>query len=149
MQRFVAKTVNKLDAKGRVSVPATFRHVLAAQQTNGFYCIKAVGHPALNGFGDAMFAEADERLRQFNPLLSKNYAAQATAIFAQARLLAFDEEGRVRLPDEMIAHAGISERVLFVGLDRIFEIWNPDTFEPVEAARLEEMRRLYETGDGA
>jgi DNA-binding transcriptional regulator/RsmH inhibitor MraZ len=39
--------------------------------------------------------------------------------------------------------------VLFVGLDRIFEIWNPDTFEPVEAARLEEMRRLYDAGDTA
>lgn len=149
MQRFVSKTVNKLDTKGRVSVPAQFRQVLAAQQTIGFYCIKAVGHPALNGFGEAMFAEADERLRQFDPLLNKNYAAQATAVFAQARQLSFDEEGRVRLPDDLIAHAGISDRVLFVGLDRIFEIWKPETYEPVEAARLEEMRRLYEAGGTA
>jgi MraZ protein len=136
VQRFVSKTVNKLDTKGRVSVPAQFRQVLAAQQTDGFYCEKAIGHPALNGFGEAGFTDADERLRQYNPLLSKKYKAQATAIFAQARVLSFDDEGRVRLPDDLIAHAGVSDRVLFVGLDRIFEIWNPETYEPVEAARL-------------
>jgi MraZ protein len=147
VQRFVSKIVNKLDAKGRVSVPALFRQVLAAQQTEGFYCVKAVGHPALNGFGDAFFAEADDKLKAFNPIFSKEYAAQATAIFGQARHLAFDDEGRVRLPDDLIAHAGIGERVLFVGLDRIFEIWNPEIFEPVEAARLERMQRAYEAGE--
>lgn len=149
MQRFVSQTVNKLDTKGRVSVPAQFRQVLAAQQTDGFYCEKAVGDPALNGFGEAGFADADDRLRQFNPLLSKKYKVQATAIFARARLLSFDDEGRVRLPDDLIAHAGISDRVLFVGLDRIFEIWNPETYQSAEAARLEEALRLYEAGEAA
>ncbi len=147
MHRFVSQTVNKLDTKGRVSVPAQFRQVLAAQQTDGFYCEKAVGDPALNGFGEAGFADADERLRQFNPLLSKKYKTQATAIFARARLLSFDDEGRVRLPDDLIAYADISDRVLFVGLDRIFEIWNPDAYPAAEAARLEEALRLYEAGE--
>ena len=146
MQRFVSKVANKLDAKGRVSVPAPFRQVLAGQGSSGFYCIRAVGHPALNGFGETFFADAGEKLNKFNPVFSRDYAAQATAIFAQANYLEIDNDGRARLPDDLIAFAGIRERVLFVGLDRIFEIWNPETFEPVERARLEEMQRAYEAG---
>jgi MraZ protein len=120
--------------------------VLAAQQSNGFYCIRALGHPALNGFGEEFFAEADEKLRGFNPVFSRAFAAQATAIFAQAHHLDFDGDGRVRLPDELIQYAGIKDRVLFVGLSRIFEMWNPETFEPVERARIEQMQRAYESG---
>jgi MraZ protein len=149
VQRFVSKVVNKLDAKGRVSVPALFRQVLAGQNTDGFYCIRAVAHPALNGFGDALFEQADAQLNSLNPIFSQDFAAQATAIFGQAKLLSFDDEGRVRLPDELIAHAGIQERVLFLGLNRIFEVWNPDTFEPVERERLERMQQVYRTGGAA
>jgi MraZ protein len=149
VQRFVSKVANKLDAKGRVSVPALFRQVLAAQNTDGFYCIRSVAHPALNGFGEDLFTQADAQLNNLNPIFSQDFAAQATAIFGQARLLAFDDEGRVRLPDELIAHAGIQDRVLFVGLNRIFEIWNPDSFEPVERERLERMQQVYRTGGAA
>ena len=146
VQRFVGKFVNKLDAKGRVSVPAQFRQVLSAQQNGGFYCIRSVGHPALNGFGEAVFGEADERLKSFSPIFSRDYAAQATALFAQARYLELDDDGRVRLPDELVAHAGIEDRILCAGLDRMFEIWNPATFEPVERARIAQMQRAYEAG---
>jgi MraZ protein len=146
VQRFVSKAINKLDAKGRVSIPSLFRQVLAAQQSGGFFCIKALGHPALNGFGEPFFAEANEQLSGYNPIFSKDYAARATAIFAQACYLEIDGDGRVRLPDELVEYAGISDRVLFVGLDRIFEIWKPETFEPVERARIEQMQRAYESG---
>ena len=149
MQRFVSRVVNKLDAKGRVSVPALFRQVLAAQNTDGFYCIRSVAHPALNGFGEDLFTQADAQLNNLSPIFSQDFAAQATAVFGQARLLSFDDEGRVRLPDELIAFAGIQERVLFVGLNRIFEIWNPDSFEPVERERLELMQQVYRTGGAA
>src|SRR5947208_8927759 len=93
-QRFVSAVVNKLDAKGRVSVPAPFRQVLAGQSTDGFYCIRSVAHAALNGFGDALLDQADAQLNSLNPIFSQDFATQATAIFGQARLLGFDDEGR-------------------------------------------------------
>ena len=52
MQPFVSTVVNKLDAKGRVSVPASFRQILAAQNLRGIYCIPSFVHPALDGFGE-------------------------------------------------------------------------------------------------
>jgi len=146
---FTETIVNKLDAKGRVSIPSSFRQVLAGQGTEGVYVLKAVsGEAALTAFGNVLLSNAREQLRSQNPILSKGYAARAQAIFGQARRLAFDDEGRVRLPDELIAHIGVRERVCFVGLNEIFEIWNPETFEPVQAARLAEARSIFDASGG-
>ena len=55
--------------------------------------------------------------------------------------LNFDDEGRVRLPDDLIAHAGITERVTFVGLGQKFQMWDPVRFEPVQRERIEKRAR--------
>lgn len=146
---FTETIVNKLDAKARVSIPAAYRQVLARQETDGVYFLKAVsGEPALTGFGNAVLAQMREQLKSFNPIFSKGYALRAHAIFGQARHLSFDDEGRVRLPDDLIAHLGITERVAFVGLGDTFEVWNPETLGAVEQARLTEARNLFDASGG-
>jgi transcriptional regulator MraZ len=147
---FTETFTNKLDAKGRVSIPSSFRQVLAGQGTDGVYVLKAVsGQPALTAFGDTLLSSAREQLKPHHPILSRGYAPRAQAIFGQARRLAFDDEGRVRLPDDLIAHIGVRERVSFVGLNDIFEIWNPETFEPVQAARLDDARNIFDASGDA
>ena len=137
VQPFVSTVVNKLDAKGRVSVPAAFRQILTAQGTQGIYCIRTLVHPALDAFGDGLNAEFQERLKSLDPVLDEDYDAQAQLLFGASNFLPFDDEGRVRIPDALIAFTGISDRVSFVGLGRKFQIWDPARFEPVERARFE------------
>ena len=150
MDWFVSTILNKLDAKGRVSVPAEFRKVLAGQGTEGLYCIKSISRdPSLTGFGNTLLSELSASLKPRNPLLDKNYAAQAHGMFGQVRHLAIDDEGRVRLPDELIAHCGITDRVAFVGLNAIFEIWNPDTLEATAAQRVAAVEALYNASGDA
>jgi len=139
VQPFTSKFSNKLDAKGRVSVPAPYRQALAAQAIEGFYCARSVGHRALTGFGRDMLERVAERLKGLMPG-SRDYLVFAT-FAGQATLLSFDDEGRVRLPDELIEHAGLKDRVLFNGVMDIFEIWETEAFKPVEALRLEAMTR--------
>jgi MraZ protein len=147
---FTETFINKLDAKGRVSIPSSFRQVLAGQGTEGVYVLKAVsGERALTAFGNTLLSSAREQLKPHHPILSRGYAPRAQAIFGQARRLAFDDEGRVRLPDDLIAHIGAGERVCFVGLNDIFEIWNPETFEPVQAARLADARSIFDASGGS
>ncbi len=147
---FTETIVNKLDAKFRVSIPAAYRQVLSRQETDGVYFLKAVsGEPALTGFGNAMLAQAREQLKSLHPIFSKGYAPRAHAIFGQARHLTLDDEGRIRLPDDLIAHIGIRDRVAFVGLGDTFEVWNPETLAEVEQARLAEAREIYNAGGAA
>lgn len=136
MAPFVSTVVNKLDAKGRVSVPAPFRQILSAQATPGLYCIRSFVTPSLDGFGQALIDSFAQRLDQLDPLFSETHDAQAQVVFGGSVLLNFDDEGRVRLPDAFIAHAGITDRVTFIGLGRKFEMWDPVRFEPIEAARV-------------
>ena len=140
MSAFVSTVTNKLDAKGRVSIPATFRQILAEQGTQGVYVPPSFVHPSLDGFGENLIADVQARLAQQDPFFSEEHYSDAHAILASAHLLSFDDEGRVRLPDELIAHAGLTEKVTFVGLGRKFEIWNPGRLAPVQTARIERAR---------
>ncbi len=140
VQPFVSTVANKLDAKGRVSVPAQFRQILAQQNLRGFYCFPSFVSPSLEGFGDTLMAEFQTRMGGIDPLFSEDYDAQAQAVVGESQLLSFDDEGRVRLPDEFIAHAGITDRVTFVGMIQKFQIWDPDGFEPVRLARIARAR---------
>ena len=140
MQPFVSTVVNKLDAKGRVSVPAPFRQILAQQNLKGFYCFPSFVAPALEAFGETLLNEFQERLGNVDPLFSEDYDAQAQAVVGESQFLNFDDEGRVRLPDDLIAHAGIGERVLFVGMVKKFQLWEPERFEPVRRERIARAR---------
>jgi MraZ protein len=148
-QSFHGTFTNKLDAKGRVSIPAGFRQVLAAQGTEGVFCIPALGLSCAKGFGERFHAESREVLKPHHPLFDQNHANLAAAVFPLSQHLSFDDAGRVRLPDEAIAHAGIKERVFFAGYDSVFEIWNPEIYEPVRQARMQQALAQYQASGKA
>ena len=147
MPPFVSTFVNKLDAKGRVSIPAPYRQILAQQELGALYCIPSFVSPSLEAFGNTLLSQFQQRLDKYDPLFSDNYDDEAQAVLAAAQPLNFDDEGRVRLPDDFIAHAGITERVVFVGLGQKFQMWDPVRFEPVQHERIARARAAR-TGNG-
>ncbi len=142
MESFTSTIVNKLDAKGRVSIPAPYRQILIAQGTDGVHCTASLEDVAVDCFGKTMVSEQEALYGARDALLDRDYDALAQMLHGEAHVLAWDEEGRVRLPDTLIQFAKIEERVLFVGLGRKFQMWDPDRFEPVRRARIERARQL-------
>ncbi|MDA0261338.1 MAG: division/cell wall cluster transcriptional repressor MraZ, partial [Proteobacteria bacterium] len=69
----------------------------------------------------------------------------ANAIFAGSHPVPWDSEGRVILPDELLSHASIGERALFVGLGDSFQIWEPERYADVERAAIELARQQRAT----
>ncbi len=136
MTLFLSTYVNKVDKKGRVSVPATFRAALSAQTFQGIVLFRSNVHACLEGFGWDYMSELSTRLDHFN-LFSEEQDDLATAIFGEAVQLPFDGDGRVVLPVELMRHAGVVENAAFVGMGRKFQLWEPDSF----ARRKEEARR--------
>jgi len=133
-----------LDSKGRVCVPAPFRLVLASQNTNGVFICPSVFDDMLEGFGQTLLDEQHGRLSAHDPLLSPEYDDIARAFIARTQLLPADEQGRVRLPDEMIAHAGLKERIVFVGLSTKFQIWDQERYGAVQTATIARLRAQRE-----
>lgn len=127
MDGFVATFSNRLDPKGRVSVPAAFRAVLARDGQDGVYCYPALDRPAIDGGGAQLKQAIGERLAIFETF-SEDHESLATAFYGESRILKIDPDGRVVLPEEFRAHAGIGEVAVFVGQGFKFQIWEPGRF---------------------
>lgn len=63
-------------------------------------------------------------------------------LFADARQLAFDVTGRIVIPADMLKHAGITDRAVFVGRGNSFQIWNPEAFRAAQEKSLNNLRAM-------
>ena len=139
MDRFVSHYVLRLDAKGRVSVPASFRAVLARDGFDGLYCYPALDRPALDAGGNALLAEIESLLAGFSPF-SDQREQFSLALYGPSETLKIDGEGRVVLTDALKTHAGIADAATFVGLGHKFRIWEPGRFRAELAEATEKVR---------
>lgn len=125
---FLSTFVNRLDKKGRVSVPSTFRAALAPQPFQGIILFRSYTLAAVEGFGMDRMERLSQQLDTMD-LFSDAQNDLAASIFADAHQLAFDGEGRVMLPEALCQHADLSDQVAFVGRGATFQLWNPDHFK--------------------
>jgi MraZ protein len=139
MDRFVSHYQLRLDAKGRVSVPAPFRAVLARDGFDGLYCYPALDRPALDAGGNALLAEIETLIAGFAPY-SDERERFALSLYGTSETLKIDGEGRVVLTDTLKSHAGIADAVSFVGLGHKFQIWEPGRFRAELAEATEKVR---------
>ena len=124
MGLFLSTTVNKVDKKGRVSVPAHFRTTLAGQSLAGIVLYRSFTLPCIEGCGIDFLerlAESTQDLAAFSP----EQEEISSLIFADSRSLPWDPEGRILLPEDLLAHANITETAAFVGKGQTFQIWEP------------------------
>ena len=125
---FLSSYENKLDKKGRVSVPATFRSHLSSLGYNGFISYPSFNHSALEACSRDRIEKLSNTIDSLNPFEEKrDYFA--TSILSESVNLQFDTEGRVSLTEKLLQHANIKNNILFVGLGKTFQIWEPKTFE--------------------
>lgn len=128
MALFLSTYTNKVDKKGRVSIPAPFRAALADQLHHGVVMFSSHQHQCLEGFDWAKMDEISARMDHYD-LFSDEQDDLATTIFGESVQLFCDSEGRVTLPQDLMDAAQIKSKATFVGLGRKFQIWSPDHFE--------------------
>ena len=139
MDRFVSHYMLRLDAKGRISVPAAFRTVLARDGFEGLYCHPALDRPALDAGGNALLAEIGALITSYPPY-SDQREQFALSLYGTSETLKIEGEGRIVLTDSLKAHAGITEAATFVGLGHKFRIWEPGRFRAELAEATEKVR---------
>lgn len=157
MDRFVSTITNKIDAKGRVSVPAAFRAVLERDgYAGGIYCYPSLDAPALDAGGQSLAQKIDGLLAGL-PDYSDERDELSVALYGEVQILSIDQDGRIVLPEALRAHAGIATHITFVGLGHKFQMWEPSRFEARRARareKVQDHRKLFgagrrrESGDG-
>ncbi len=118
----------RVDAKGRISVPAAFRAIIARDGLDALHAYPALDTPALDCGGSRLLQEIDQILALLPPASSELDLA-AMHLLGESETLKFDGEGRIMLPERFKRHAGIAGAVTFVGLGYKFQIWEPARFE--------------------
>ena len=124
MARFTSTVVNKVDKKGRVSVPATFRAALEQLGGNVVYLRMDENNGCLEGLSEAFLSDIEQRINALDVHSEERDAFEQT-YFGASHRLAVDPEGRILLPRELIEFAGINEQASFVGLNTRFQVWHP------------------------
>jgi len=125
MTRFMGTHVNRLDRKGRVSVPAQFRAELARAETDEMVFRPSHQKPCIEAWPAQYFDQMAASLENYD-VFSEERDELAATLYADAHPMRPDSEGRIMLPEALIIHAGLAESIAFVGLGRIFQIWDPD-----------------------
>jgi len=129
MALFVSTYTNKVDKKGRVSVPASFRAALSQQSVQGIVVYPSFTSAAVEGCGIDFLEELAAATAANYDMFSPEQDDLNTLIFSSSHQLAWDPEGRVVLPEEVLAHAAITEQAAFVGKGRTFQIWEPEALK--------------------
>jgi MraZ protein len=141
MDQFVSTFTNKIDAKGRVSVPASYRTVLAKDGFEGIYCYPSLDAPALDAGGMRLVDKINTLVEDLAPY-SDEKDQLATALFGTSEVLSIDQDGRTILPERLREHAGITTHITFVGLGEKFQMWEPRRFETHLAESRQKVRDL-------
>ena len=109
-------------------MPANFRSHLSSLGYNGFIAYPSFNHNALEGCSQDRIEKLSNTIDSLSPFEEKrDYFA--TSILSESISLQFDSEGRVLITDKLLDHAKIKNSILFVGLGKTFQIWEPKSFE--------------------
>ena len=125
---FLSTYENKLDKKGRVSVPASFRSYLSNLGYNGVICYPSFNYQAIEAWSQDRVEKISNSIDSLSPFEEKRDFF-ATSILSESTNLQFDGEGRISLTQKLLKHAKIKNNMLFVGQGKTFQIWEPTIFE--------------------
>ena len=125
---FLSTYQNKLDKKGRVSVPSSFRSYLSNLGYNGIICYPSFNHQSIEAWPQERIEKISSAIDTLNPFEDKRDFF-ATSILSESISLQFDSEGRISLTPKLLKHAKIKNSMVFVGQGKTFQIWEPSLFE--------------------
>ena len=109
-------------------MPASFRSYLTSMGYNGVVCYPSFNNPSIEGCSQSRIEKLSDSIDSLNPFEEKRDIF-ATSVLAESINLHFDSEGRISLPNKLLNHAKIKQKMLFVGQGKTFQIWEPKLFE--------------------
>ena len=122
MDLFISKYFNKIDKKGRVSLPSSFRSALPKTNKNEIILYKSLKTPSIEGCGTGRLEEIAKRINNLD-FFSDDHDDFSASIFSEIISINLDKEGRFLIPDELKNYANIKTEAAFFGQGHYFQIW--------------------------
>ena len=143
--RFRGESRTKVDGKGRVSIPASFRRVLEAgdpdwtEGLNPNFVVVYGDHRRkyLECYTIQEIEAVEDRISDM-PRGSQNRRILERLFSTQSVTTSVDETGRIVLPAKLREKIGLEDWAYFTSNVDTFQIWKPETYEAEELAKTEE-----------
>ena len=129
---FMDTVVNKVDAKGRVSLPADYRSIVKDTESE-IVCYRSLTAPCIEGCLEDLLDKLASEMEDSLDFFSSTQDDLTNLIFGDAKRYPFDSTGRIMLSEKLLQHAAITDTAVFVGKGRKFQIWNPENWRKEEA----------------
>ena len=129
---FMDTIVNKVDAKGRVSLPSDYRAMVKELSTE-IVCYRSLTSPCIEGCLEDLLDKLATDIENATDFFSETQDNLTNLIFGDARRFTFDSTGRIVLSEKLLQHAQITDTAVFVGKGRKFQIWSPENWAKEEA----------------
>ena len=124
MNLFVSQFVNKIDKKGRVSLPSQFRNILPKKSNNEIILFKSLKFKSIEGCSSERIDKIANKIEELD-IFSDDQDDFATSIFSEIIPTKLDKEGRFLIPENLKVYSNISSEVTFIGQGHYFQIWEP------------------------
>ena len=129
---FMDTVVNKVDAKGRVSLPSDYRAMVKELSTE-IVCYRSLSAPCIEGCLEETLDKLATEIENATDFFSETQDNLTNLVFGDAKRFGFDSTGRIVLTEKLLKHAQITDTAVFVGKGRKFQIWNPENWAKEEA----------------
>ena len=118
----------KVDAKGRLLLPAPLKKQLASSLQNGFVLKRSVFQPCLELYPMNEWDVMMQKINKLNRFVKKNndFIRRFTA---GVKVVEIDALGRLLVPKDLVMYASIAKEVVFSSAVNIVEIWDKDLYE--------------------
>lgn len=118
----------KVDAKGRLMVPAAIKKQLMPVLQDGFVLKRSVFQPCLELYPMQQWNEVMKNMAKLNRFVKKNndFIRKFTA---GVKTVEVDANGRLLIPKDLIGFAGIEKEIVLSSSIDIIEIWDKDKYE--------------------
>ena len=124
MELFLSNYLNKIDKKGRVSLPSSYRSVLSKENKSELILFKSLKFKAIDGCSYQRIEKISQRIDTLD-IFSDDQDDFSTSIFSEMIPTNLDKEGRFLLPENLKQYANILNEVSFIGHGHYFQIWEP------------------------
>lgn len=128
---FLDTVYNKVDTKGRVSLPADYRSIVK-ELNSEIVCYRSLTAPCIEGCVEDLLEKLASEIETSTDFFSQTQDDLTNLIFGDAKRFTFDSTGRIVLSEKLLKHANITDTAVFVGKGRKFQIWSPENWEQEE-----------------
>lgn len=127
--RFLGNIVAKIDAKGRVFLPAVFRKVLQASGEENLVLRRDVFQSCLVLYPESVWNERLDMLKQQLRPWKPTHQQMFRQFVSEAEVVTLDGNGRFLISRRLQRAAGISQDIQFIGMDDTIELWSPQDLQ--------------------